>query len=192
MPRSAQGRISSTKAAADSATGGGSVYKVVLSMRSRSVPRAGRLGGHLELVLDHVGPARPPAAARRLPGPQIGFRRRCSGDQPAGLALFAADQDRRVGPLQRLGPVEGLDELVVPAVVGPSSLHLCLTICRVSSRRSNRSASGRKGTPRPRCSRSCQAAPMPRTSGDDDRRPKEVKREPPSSSPPSNQLEHCH
>ena len=40
--------------------------------------------------------------------------------------------------------------------------HRCLAICKVSSRRSNRSAKGGKGKPRPTASRSCQAAPMPR------------------------------
>ncbi len=45
---------------------------------------------------------------------------------------------------------------------GPSSsLHICRQICRVSSSRSKRSPTGGNGTPRPWCSRSYQAAPMP-------------------------------
>src|SRR5262249_19586955 len=89
---------------------------------------------------------------------------RVLGDQPPRLPLpAAADQDRPERYRERQRTAERLRQLVVLAAessVPPA--HICRKICSVSSRRSNRSANGGNGTPRPRCSRSFQAAPIPR------------------------------
>ena len=79
-------------------------------------------------------------------------------DSPQGIEAMVRSIDNGVARLE-------LDRWPMSAVqtsYGPSSpLHICRTICRVSSSRSKRSASGGNGTPRPRCSRSYHAAPIP-------------------------------
>ena len=45
---------------------------------------------------------------------------------------------------------------------GASSVNMARQICSASSRRSSRSPAGGKSNPRPSCSTSYQAAPMPR------------------------------
>ena len=104
------------------------------------------------------------ACGPRPPGPRRrGCRRRRTARRAAASsAPRSPDQDRRARLLHGRGHADRLGELVVLPSNGPSSsLHICRQICSVSSSRSNRSAVGGNGTPRPRCSRSYHAAPMP-------------------------------
>ena len=80
------------------------------------------------------------------------------------LLAAAADQDRRVRLAAAASAGKGFRPAgsADPRTASPRPTTSGWAIWSVSSRRSNRSFTGGNGTPRPRCSRSNQPAPIPK------------------------------